>query len=284
MTSVPFHSSLGSAARASCSALAAVYRHQMPGQPQSPRAVAAAKNADLAAEQAMSALTTGAREAAGGNAGLRTNPWQAQELTTTEDLSRAALAAAGGDEGAFAALSQRLVPGVRAVLLERVGRRQDIADDLAQRTMLGLWQALRTGRYDPARAAVSTFVYAIAHKVWLQYARADGRRLAAQQRYTLNTIVPQAGAAAEDVAEVSQAAALLQHVREALDREACEAGLTDDERWLLRNWAGGVSDRELAKRMGIAASNVNGRKQVAYRKLRTWLTTLGFGVGAGEDV
>jgi RNA polymerase sigma factor (sigma-70 family) len=217
--------------------------------------------------------------------------WRADELASVQQLSQAALAAAQGDEQAFAALSQRLAPGVRAVLLDRVARKHDVADDLTQRTMLGLWQALRAGRYDPQRSAITTFVYAVAHKVWLQHARADGRRLAAQQRYTLNTVLPEANAAQDDVAAVADTAALLQHVRRALD-EAGEsassaassaangAGLTDDERWLLRNWAGGVSDRELAKRMGIAASNVNGRKQVAYRKLRAWLTQLGFAMEA----
>ncbi len=199
--------------------------------------------------------------------------WSAQSLTSIAALNEAAVASAQGDEQAFAALQARLVPGVRAVLLERTGKRHDLADDLAQRTMLGLWQALRAGRYDASRSAVTTFTYAIAHKVWLQYARADKRRLAAIERYTLGTVLPSQSATKTQPTEMDDAA-LLERVRSALASDD-GAGLSEDERWLLRSWAGGISDRDLGKRMGIAASNVNGRKQVAYRKLRTWLQGLG---------
>ena len=128
----------------------------------------------------------------------------------------------------------------------------------------------------PLIAAITTFAYAISHKVWLQHLRATGRRDAAVDRYT--RLVAQAGPAnpqADSLAEESAHAALLQAMRGALSDEQSPAALTDDERWLLRNWAGGQSDRELAKAMGIAASNVNVRKQRAYAKIREYLQRLG---------
>jgi RNA polymerase sigma factor (sigma-70 family) len=214
----------------------------------------------------------------GTGVGGQRSRWSAGSLTSIAALNEAATASAVGDEQAFAALRERLVPGVRAVLLERTGKRHDLADDLTQRTMLGLWQTLRAGRYDASRSAVTTFTYAIAHKVWLQHARADSRRVAAIARYTLGTVLPsqeaQGTTSAAAPSELDEAA-LLERVRGALADDG--AGLTEDERWLLRNWAGGISDRDLGKRMGIAASNVNGRKQVAYRKLRAWLEGMGFG-------
>jgi RNA polymerase sigma factor (sigma-70 family) len=202
--------------------------------------------------------------------------WHADALTSIALMHEAALASAGGDDQAFAALRARLLPGVRAVLFERAGKRHDLADDLTQRAMLGLWQSLRAGRYDPARSAVTTFAYAVAHKVWLQYARAEGRRVAAIERYALGSVWPEVAQQADPAsANESSDAALLQRVRDALQSES-DAGLTEDERWLLRSWAGGISDRDMGKRMGIAASNVNGRKQVAYGKLRAWLVSLGW--------
>ncbi len=69
---------------------------------------------------------------------------------------------------------------------------------------------------------------------------------------------------------------MLESLREALAGGAATE-LTDEERWLVRNWASGQSDRDLAKVMGIAPSNVNVRKQRAYAKLRAYLTHLGFG-------
>ena len=69
--------------------------------------------------------------------------------------------------------------------------------------------------------------------------------------------------------------AVLDALRSALSTPDTAAQLTDDERWLLRAWAGGESDRVLAKKMGIAASNVNVRKQRAYAKLKGYLMQLG---------
>jgi DNA-binding CsgD family transcriptional regulator len=69
---------------------------------------------------------------------------------------------------------------------------------------------------------------------------------------------------------------MLEAMRHALLEPLSEqAILTEDERWLVRRWAGGQSDRDLAKVMGIAPSNVNVRKQRVYAKLRTYLESLG---------
>jgi DNA-directed RNA polymerase specialized sigma24 family protein len=97
-------------------------------------------------------------------------------------------------------------------------------------------------------------------------------------RYT--RLVARAGPAnpqAQSLAEESAHAAVLEAMRLALSEGSSPAALTDEERWLLRNWAGGQSDRELARVMGIAASNVNVRKQRAYAKIREYLQRLGLG-------
>lgn len=180
------------------------------------------------------------------------------------------------DRQAFEELGTHLRPAFAAFFREKAKAKDDLIDDLSQRAMLGLWQALSQGRYDPTRSAITTFAYAISHKVWLQHLRATGRRDAATDRYT--RLVAQAGPAnarPESLAEESAHAALLEAMRSALSEGDCPAALTDDERWLLRNWAGGQSDRELAKVMGIAASNVNVRKQRAYAKIREYLQRLG---------
>ncbi|HYF16205.1 MAG TPA: sigma factor [Phycisphaerales bacterium] len=191
------------------------------------------------------------------------------------ELRALAAAAAGGDTAAFAQLEDRLRPALRRLFVERSGgKRADLADDLAQRSLVGLWGALRAGRYDPARAQITTFAYAIAQKVWLQHLRAAGRRDAAMERYTRLI-----GAPSEAASFDREHAALLDAVRRALDTPGELPDLTDDERWLLRSWALGESDRTLAAKLGIAASNVNVRKQRAYAKVRAYLERLGFGGG-----
>jgi DNA-directed RNA polymerase specialized sigma24 family protein len=196
---------------------------------------------------------------------------------------------AAGDEGAFGVLQGRLRPALVRLFQERTQGRGDLAEDLAQRSVLGLWQALRGGRYEAERAAVTTFAYAIAGKVWLQHLRASGRADAALERYT--RLVARGKGDAADGPTPGDHAALLQAVRDALGAgvaagagDGSDAGvLTEDERWLVSSWALGESDRTLAKKMGIAPSNVNVRKQRAYAKLRTYLTQLGFGKEPSQD-
>lgn len=203
------------------------------------------------------------------------------------ELRALAQQSAAGDERAFGALQQRLRPALVRMFQERTQGRGDLAEDLAQRALLGLWQALQGGRYEPQRAAVTTFAYAIAGKVWLQHLRASGRRDAALERYA-RLVARGRGDASPggDAAIAGEHAALLQAMRDAViarDGGASAGVLSEDERWLVSSWALGESDRTLAKKMGIAPSNVNVRKQRAYAKLRAYLTGLGFGNQSRED-
>ena len=186
-----------------------------------------------------------------------------------------------GNEAAFADLSNRLRPALVRLFTEKMSAKPDLADDLAQRALIGLWQALTTGRYDESRSAVTTFAFAVAHKVWLQHIRAAGRADAALTRYTRLVAVSHQREQ-QPPAEPAQHAALLESLRSAL-AGAGDTQLTDEERWLVRNWAGGQSDRDLAKVMGIAPSNVNVRKQRAYAKLRAYLQRLGFGDAPADE-
>lgn len=206
------------------------------------------------------------------------------EKGAARDDARAAIAklakmAAAGDESAFSTLAKQLRPAYTVFFRERCQNKMDLVDDLTQKSLLGLWQALRGGRYDAARSAITTFAYAVGHKVWLQHMRASGRRDAAVDRYTRLVAVSRASPENEDSDAMSHGA-VLDALRNVLSTPDTAAQLTDDERWLLRAWAGGESDRVLAKKMGIAASNVNVRKQRAYVKIKGYLVGLGL-MGSG---
>lgn len=178
-------------------------------------------------------------------------------------LAQLAAAAAGGDRAAFESLHRRLSGGLRKIFFERSGGKADVADDLIQKTWVGVWQALTTGRYDPARSAISTFVYAVAHKMWLQHLRA---RPPTQDAADVNAEAPMDQPPAE-LAEVLQA------VRECLAGPL--GGLTDDERAILRLSGTGASDRDLAARLSVSPSTANARKRAAFDKLRRHLASLG---------
>lgn len=183
-------------------------------------------------------------------------------------MDRAAVEAAlaAGDRGAFAAAHARYAPGIRQFFLRRTGGRIELAEELEQQTWTHLWSAVRMRRYDPTRARVSTFVYAIAHNVWLQHCRASGRR------------VPDwlAGEFAPDSTGVAEHAEILDALRDCLARRDGPEALTQEERDVILEVAAGASERDLARTRLVAASTVHARKTSALQKLRKCLARKGF--------
>jgi RNA polymerase sigma-70 factor (ECF subfamily) len=175
---------------------------------------------------------------------------------------------ASGDAGAFDDLHDRLAGGLRAMFLKRAGNRMDVADDLVQRTWYLAWGSIRDGRYDPCRAAISTFVYAVANNVWLQHCRAHGRQ--PSESPMPDVVAP------DNPATLAQYAELLESVRECVHGTATPNQLTPDERRIVTGVATGESERQLAAEFGVAASTINLRKKAAYDKIRTCLAAKGF--------
>jgi RNA polymerase sigma-70 factor (ECF subfamily) len=159
---------------------------------------------------------------------------------------------------------------VRKLFLDRSAGRADLTEELCQRTWVGVWQSLSTGKYDPARAAISTFVYAVASKVWLQHLRGT-RRVSAPADAIDASFGP-----GSDPAEALHAAELVQAVRACLAAPAAYGGLTEDERWLVQAAASGVSDRDVARRLSISPSTANARKRAALEKVRRFLAQRGY--------
>lgn len=171
----------------------------------------------------------------------------------------------------------------------RVGANRELAEDLAQRAMVGVWEALKAGRFDPTRASISTYTYAVAHRVWLVHARsaartthlgdaeADARGVGARASNSGAASASMPGAIADD----ADMAALLHAVRDCVRGEPAAGegttpDLSDEDRWLLAAIARGVTDRDLAKRLGIAPSSAHARKRAALAALKRALATLGF--------
>lgn len=194
---------------------------------------------------------------------------------TLRDL---AVGAARGDERAFEALHRRLSPGLKRLLLTRANQRHDVVEDITQRTWTAVWQALREKRYDENKSAITTFVYAVGYKLWLQHLRKEGR--AAELFKGTDAAFAAAAEASPDPASAARMAELLDAVRGCLRDEGSE--LSEDERWLLRSAAEGASDRDLAKELGLAPSTINARKRGAMDKVRRYLAQRGYREFPGE--
>jgi RNA polymerase sigma factor (sigma-70 family) len=164
------------------------------------------------------------------------------------------------------------------MLLARVGGDQHRADDLSQRAWAGLWRSLQTGSYDPSRSAVTTYIYAIAYRTWLHDMRQ--RSSGSQQFQPLELDEERAGHSGDSPEAATHLAHAIDTVRAALG--GSEPELSPDERDLLRAIGAGESDRTIAKRLGLAASTVNVRKQTVLAKLRRILAARGFRADSAE--
>jgi RNA polymerase sigma factor (sigma-70 family) len=183
-------------------------------------------------------------------------------------LSDLASDAARGDRGAVESLHRRLDPGLRRLFLARTGGREELAEDLCQRAWAACWRAVAGRKYEPARAAFSTYLYAIASRIWLEYLRKSGRGLSTEELTEY-----EADQLASSPAAEARLAEAIDLVRECLRGEA--GGLSEEERWILRESAMGASDRDLARRMGVAPSTMNTRKRQALERLRRFLAGRG---------
>ncbi|MGH7133572.1 MAG: RNA polymerase sigma factor [Phycisphaerales bacterium] len=173
---------------------------------------------------------------------------------------------ATGDAAAFERDHARLAGWVKRMFRERCGSRVDIVEELSQRTWAGVWEAVSSKRYDPARAAMTTFVYAVAQNIWRQWAKQQARSEAS------SVANGEESTGAQDAVATVAEAELIDVVRACVHGRAPAAGLTDDEREVLRLIAAGETDRALAERLGVAPSTAHARKKAAMDKLRGYLT------------
>lgn len=146
------------------------------------------------------------------------------------------------------------------------------ARDLSQRTWAALWDMLASGRYDAARASLSTLTYAIALNIWRHHARTSQRARPSSELVdfaaTNRVLGPAPATPSPDPASTLAHAELLQRVRDAL---AGATGLSPDEAHVLRLVASGAGDRDLARELGCSPSTANARKRQALDSLRTHL-------------
>ena len=210
-----------------------------------------------------------------------------------DPLAQLANRARSGDQSAFEELLHRFDPGLKRILLRRSGGQSELSEELAQRTWIAVWEALREKRYDPRKSAISTFIYAVAHKLWLQHLRRTGR--APLSDGVLGASLSDPSGAAGNPAALLHAAEMLDAMRACLHATGAPFSLTAEERQVVIGLSGGdsfsyvdgklkggESERALAEELGVAASTVHARKQLAYRKLRRCLSAKGFSVESAE--
>lgn len=159
------------------------------------------------------------------------------------------------DRAAFAALFRHFAPRVKGFLMKS-GTPAPVAEDCAQDVMAVLWQ--KAHLFDPARASVSTWVFAIARN----------RRIDLARRVRPD---PEELPWGPDPEPDQDEALILQQETERLG--AALAVLPEKQRDLIeRAYFGDLSHTEIADATGLPLGTIKSRIRLALDRLRRQMT------------
>lgn len=176
----------------------------------------------------------------------------------------------------------RLGAWVRRLLRQGTGDAPASLDDLSQRVWAGVWASMAQGRYDPRRAKLTTFVYAVAINVRRQGLTEAARAHRRAHPRANEPLDPDQIHDADDLAALSRASRI-DAVRDCLAR-ATHLGLSDRDVQVLRAVGEGRTDRELAEQLGVAPSTAHTIKRAALDRFRAALASRSAGAGMADAV
>jgi len=158
------------------------------------------------------------------------------------------------DQAAFVALFEHFAPRVKGFLM-RQGADETEAEDLAQDVMLAVWR--KAPQFDPAKAAVSTWIFTIARNRRIDVLRRE-RRPAPDPDDPVLTPEP------EPSAETSLTSTQVQH----RIRDAIAALPAEQAEVVALSFYEDLAHSDIAERLGIPLGTVKSRLRLAFRKVK----------------
>ncbi|HEX8674995.1 MAG TPA: sigma-70 family RNA polymerase sigma factor [Longimicrobium sp.] len=175
-----------------------------------------------------------------------------------------------GDEIALAALYDRWADRVYSIAAHVMGA-SDGADDVVARTFTQIWKD--AARYDVERGSVAAWIVIIARSHALTMRRSEGRRTRHDEMRSQFVL---------DEGTIA-AASPLQEVETGEDRQAVHKAMSrlpeEQERVVRMTYFEGLTQAEIAERLGIPLGTVKTRVRLAFSKLRATLGGLRGGAG-----
>jgi RNA polymerase sigma-70 factor, ECF subfamily len=168
--------------------------------------------------------------------------------------------AQSGDRKAFAALFDHFAPRVKGLLM-RQGTPADLAEELAQETLLMVWR--KAALFDPARAGASTWIVAIARNLRIDAARREKR-----------SRLPEVFDLLEGEEPEQPDQLLSGSERESRVRAALAILPSEQLRVVELAFLDGLSHQDVAARLAIPLGTVKSRLRLAMAKLRGVLEDL----------
>ena len=168
--------------------------------------------------------------------------------------------AQSSDRQAFVKLFDHFAPRVKALLI-RKGTPPDLAEELAQETLLMVWR--KAALFDPSRAGASTWIAAIARNLRIDAARREKRSRLPEVFDIIQGEEP------EQPDQVISGSERDSRVRAAL------TNLSPDQlRVVQLAFMEGLSHQDVAKRLSIPLGTVKSRLRLAMARLRGVLEDL----------
>jgi RNA polymerase sigma-70 factor (ECF subfamily) len=162
------------------------------------------------------------------------------------------------DRAAFASLFDFYAPRLKSMLM-RMGVNGEIAEDIAQDTLLAVWR--KSALYDPERATASAWIYAIARNLRVDRLRRDQRAKFFAVYETLETQdEPERPDGALDIAQ-----------DEARVRSALGALPEEQVRVVQLSFFEGRPHSDIAKILDVPLGTVKSRIRLAMNRLRNLL-------------
>lgn len=171
-----------------------------------------------------------------------------------------AAVAHSGDRAAFAKLFDHFAPRVKGLLM-RGGASAELAEEVAQETLLAVWR--KASLFDPAKASASTWIATIARNLRIDIARRETRSRLSQVYEILDEEAPEQPDETLSGAE-----------RDARVRAAMTQLSVDQYRVVELAFLEGFSHQDVADRLAIPLGTVKSRLRLALSHLRGRLEDL----------
>jgi len=168
--------------------------------------------------------------------------------------------ARSADREAFARLFDHFAPRVKGLLM-KAGTPAELAEEVAQETLLTVWR--KATLFDPSKASAGTWIATIARNLRIDIARRETRSRLSQVYEILDEDGPEQPDAAVSGAE-----------RDVLVRAAMTQLSPDQYRVIELAFIEGFSHQDVAKRLAIPLGTVKSRLRLALSHLRGRLEDL----------
>jgi RNA polymerase sigma factor (sigma-70 family) len=193
---------------------------------------------------------------------------QALPMPTSEELTSLLLAvAAQRDRPAFAALFKHFAPRLKSFLM-RSGTPAELAEELAQETMVCVWR--KAASFDPGRARVSTWIFTIARNLRVDWHRRG--HTSQEVPLEIDSLADTHAAIEDGDAPPEEQLHLAQ--REHRVRQALTLLPAEQLAVLQRSFYDGQAHAHIAEDLGIPLGTVKSRIRLAVTQLRRLLDEL----------